>query len=132
VGAVLLAAGAAKAVDGRVAFNLLASELPSPVLARGVLAAVAGGEVCVGLLLLLRPGRAAALAALLLLLAMTGWILHLDLTRGMQVPCGCGLPFLGEKGWAPLLRNALLLLLCAAALRRGGRMAPGPGEEVSQ
>ncbi|MCK6481789.1 MAG: hypothetical protein L6R43_17090, partial [Planctomycetes bacterium] len=59
------------------------------------------------------------------------WILHLDLTRGMDVPCGCGLPVLGEKGWAPLLRNAVLLALCAAALRRGAGEPPAPGGGAS-
>ena len=125
VAAVFLAAGVAKAFDGRTAALLVASTLDSFPAGRFAVSVAAGLEVAVGTLLLLRPTRDLAWFSLLFLAGMTAWLLHLDVTRGMDVPCGCGIPLLGEKGWGPLLRNANLLALCPGALRRrrggGGR-----------
>ena len=127
VGAVFLAAGISKAIEGREAVGALVGSVDSAEAARAIVAAAAGVETALGAFLLLRPGRTAAYLAAALLALLTGWLLHLDAAFGMETPCGCGLSFLGEKGWAPLLRNGLLLALCFAATVRSTPPQDGGG-----
>jgi hypothetical protein len=118
VGLVFLVAGVGKVVDGSIAAALLTRQTSSPGLARAAVAAMAGIEAALGLLLLLRASPLDVRLATGLLVVLTAWLVVLDLTLGFGTPCGCQVPLLGDRGWVPLARNAVLLGICLFALRR--------------
>ena len=118
VGLVFLVAAGAKVVDGGVAAAIVAKQTGSNGFARAAVALATGAEAALGVLLLLRGAASDARWATGLLAALTAWLLWLDLTTGFGTPCGCQVPFLGDRGWAPLVRNAVMLGICVWAGRR--------------
>jgi hypothetical protein len=118
VGLVFLVAAGAKVLDGGLAAAVVAKMTGSNGVARALVALATGVEAGLGILLVLRGSVLDARLGLAVLVVFTAWLAWMNAVIGFGTPCGCQVPFLGDRGWAPLLRNAAMLAVCWWGARR--------------
>lgn len=117
VGAALFSAAIGKAVSPREALIALsyAARLAGggPMIIAPALWLLVGAELILGAMLIAGVRRRGATVATLCLLGVfTAWAGYLHINK-LDVPCGCGL---GSKAGPALLRNLVMLGVCATSL----------------